>query len=61
MFVLFAAPPEKEVDWRTEALRASTGFLGRVYRFATATPSGAGHGLRAADADRQVLRKLTRP
>jgi len=34
MFVLFAAPPEKEVDWRSKARRASTAS-GRVYRFVT--------------------------
>ncbi len=35
MFVLFAAPPEKEVDWRTEGAEGIYRFLGRVYRFAT--------------------------
>jgi len=59
MFVLFAAPPEKEVDWRTEGAEGIYRFLGRVYRFATRnTPVARAHGLRAADADRQVLRKL---
>src|SRR5208283_5338754 len=58
MFVLFAAPPEKEVDWRTEGAEGIYRFLGRVYRFATRnarpdsalTPSG--------EADRKILRKL---
>ncbi len=35
MFVLFAAPPEKEVDWRAEGAEGLYRFLGRVYRFAT--------------------------
>jgi leucyl-tRNA synthetase len=35
MFVLFAAPPEKEVDWRTEGAEGIYRFLGRVYRFVT--------------------------
>ena len=35
MFVLFAAPPEKEVDWRDEGAEGIYRFLGRVYRFAT--------------------------
>ena len=35
MFVLFAAPPEKEVDWRVEGAEGIYRFLGRVYRFAT--------------------------
>ena len=35
MFVLFAAPPEKEVDWRREGAEGVYRFLGRVYRFVT--------------------------
>src|SRR5207302_8649401 len=35
MFVLFAGPPEKEVDWRAEGAEGIYRFLGRVYRFAT--------------------------
>ena len=42
MFVLFAAPPEKEVDWRVEGAEGIYRFLGRVYRFATRnTPAEA--------------------
>jgi leucyl-tRNA synthetase len=55
MFVLFAAPPEKEVDWRWEGAEGIYRFLSRVYRFATRnTPPEA----RPGDADRKVLRKL---
>ena len=55
MFVLFAAPPEKEVDWRMEGAEGIYRFLGRVYRFATRnTPAEA----RSGDSDRKVLRKL---
>jgi len=56
MFVLFAAPPEKEVDWRREGAEGVYRFLGRVYRFVTrnATPPAG----RTGDADRKVLRKL---
>jgi leucyl-tRNA synthetase len=66
MFVLFAAPPEKEVDWRWEGADGIYRFLGRVYRFATRNVAQA-HGLQAAGAlaegqpgpsDRKVLRKL---
>jgi leucyl-tRNA synthetase len=56
MFVLFAAPPEKEVDWRREGAEGVYRFLGRVYRFVTrntAPPTG-----RTGDSDRKVLRKL---
>jgi leucyl-tRNA synthetase len=56
MFVLFAAPPEKEVDWREEGAEGIYRFLGRVYRFVTrnvgkSTPAPAA-------ADRKILRKL---
>jgi leucyl-tRNA synthetase len=55
MFVLFAAPPEKEVDWRTEGAEGIYRFLGRVYRFATRNAEAeAGSG----ESDRKVLRKL---
>jgi leucyl-tRNA synthetase len=55
MFVLFAAPPEKEVDWRVEGAEGIYRFLGRVYRFATRNLPGE---QRSGDADRKVLRKL---
>ena len=56
MFVLFAAPPEKEVDWRFEGAEGIYRFLGRVYRFAT---RNAGQGQTGPNpADRKVLRKL---
>ena len=56
MFVLFAAPPEKEIDWRTEGAEGIYRFLGRVYRFVTRNvgqPAGA-----PGASDRKVLRKL---
>ena len=57
MFILFAGPPEKEVDWRTEGAEGLYRFLGRVYRFATRNidrkePAAGGA------SDRKVLRKL---
>ncbi|MGA7235698.1 MAG: leucine--tRNA ligase [Bryobacteraceae bacterium] len=56
MFVLFAAPPEKEVDWRTEGAEGIYRFLGRVYRFATRNAGAA--GVAVGESDRKVLRKL---
>src|SRR5664279_3073573 len=56
MFVLFAGPPEKEIDWRNDSAEGIYRFLGRVYRFVTRTVD------RASDvpgaADKKVLRKL---
>jgi len=62
MFVLFAAPPEKEVDWRAEGAEGLYRFLGRVYRFATRNADKVGQaivvcGLPTA-SDKKVLRKL---
>ncbi len=57
MFVLFAAPPEKEVDWRSEGAEGIYRFLGRVYRFATRN-IGRTDFPAPNSADREVLRKL---
>jgi leucyl-tRNA synthetase len=54
MFVLFAGPPEKEVDWTKSGIEGIVRFLGRVYRFATRNIGAAGTG----EADDAVLRKL---
>ena len=57
MFVLFAAPPEKEVDWRFEGAEGIYRFLGRVYRFVTRNAAQAA-GQSTGSSDRKVLRKL---
>jgi leucyl-tRNA synthetase len=60
LFILFAGPPEKEVDWRDERAEGIHRFLGRVYRFATRNVerARAGGDGGAPEADRKVLRKL---
>jgi len=55
LFVLFAAPPEREVDWRFEGADGIYRFLGRAYRFAT---RNAGGGKGDGTSDRKALRKL---
>jgi len=56
MFALFAAPPEKDVDWNDAGVEGIYRFLGRIYRFATRNiPAPAGGD---GSADTQVLRKL---
>jgi leucyl-tRNA synthetase len=55
MFVLVAAPPEKEVDWRWEGAEGIYRFLGRVYRFVT---RNVGQGAAEGASDRKVTRKL---
>jgi leucyl-tRNA synthetase len=58
MFVLFAAPPEKEVDWRSEGAEGLYRFLGRVYRFATRNVGLSGAPAGPGSSDKKVLRKL---
>ncbi len=60
LFVLFAGPPEKEVDWRTEGAEGIYRFLGRVYRFATRNVERARSGSDGGEPEvsRQILRKL---
>ena len=63
MYVLFAAPPEKDLDWNDAGVEGIYRFVTRVYRFAnrhaaamSAPPLTAGAELSAED--RKVLRKL---
>ncbi len=59
VFELFAAPPEKELDWTESGAEGAYRFLGRVYRFVTRNVdrmNGPDAELTAGDKD--VLRKL---
>ena len=60
LFSLFAAPPEKDLDWQDSGVEGMYRFLGRVYRFITRNVSGNGspNGEPSNDADRALLRKL---
>ncbi len=59
IFLLFAGPPEKEIDWTDAGAEGAYRFLGRVYRFFTRNLDRlAASGTPAAEADRQALRKL---
>jgi len=62
MYVLFAAPPEKDLDWNDSSVEGIFRFVTRVYRLvkkftaesASSKPADAG----APAEDRKVLRKL---
>ena len=57
LFELFAAPPEKDMDWTDAGADGAYRFLGRVCRFVTRNADrSAGDG--DAAADRRALRKL---
>jgi leucyl-tRNA synthetase len=58
LFELFAAPPEKDMDWTDAGAEGAYRFLGRVFRFVTRNadrdPSRTGD----PEAGRKALRKL---
>jgi leucyl-tRNA synthetase len=55
LFALFAAPPEKDVDWIDAGVEGVYRFLGRVYRYVTRNADAPGGD---GSADAAVLRKL---
>ena len=60
LFALFAAPPEKDLEWQDLGVEGMYRFLGRVYRFVTRNagqPGTPGVGL-STEADKKALRKL---
>jgi len=57
LFELFAAPPEKEMDWTSAGAEGAYRFLGRVYRFVTRN-AGKAAPSEETPADKKVLRKL---
>jgi len=59
MFVLFAVPPEKEMDWTESGVEGIYRFLGRIYRFATKHVESVRERTGVpGDAEKRVLRKL---
>jgi leucyl-tRNA synthetase len=56
LFVLFAAPPEKDMPWIEASVGGPRKFLERVHRFVTRNLHASGAGDLAAD--RRALRKL---
>ena len=60
MFSLFAAPPDRDLDWQDEGVEGMWRFLNRVHRFVArvADPAAAPSSEPANEADRAALRKL---
>ncbi len=65
LYVLFAGPPERDVDWQDSGIEGIQRFLGRVYRFvirnAGSTSKASGEPLQATSLTpqaRQIQRKL---
>jgi leucyl-tRNA synthetase len=55
LFVLFAAPPERDMEFMESGVEGQFRFLSRLYRFITRNLDSAGG---SGSADRQALRKL---
>ena len=58
LFALFAAPPERDMDWTDAGVEGIYRFLGRVYRFATRNVGQAVSPAHSSSSDPKVLRKL---
>ncbi len=64
MYALFAAPPDRDLDWQEDGVAGISRFLSRVYRYALSTmpraASGRGQALPASltPTEQKLLRKL---
>jgi leucyl-tRNA synthetase len=59
LFSMFAAPPEKDLDWSEQGVEGSHRFIGRVWRLAESLAGpirGADPGPEGLDADARALR-----
>ena len=59
LYVLFAAPPDKDMDWQQTGVEGQYRFLGRVYRFVTRSVDRMRDPVGELTAqDKRALRKL---
>ncbi len=58
LYSLFAAPPDRDLDWQEDGVSGIQRFLGRLYRFVTRHAERKGAKGAQSDADRAALRKL---
>ena len=69
MYTLFAAPPDRDLEWQEEGVAGVSRFLAKVYRLVTKDASdhfrdrasetrGTADDLTRSAADKQILRKL---
>ncbi len=57
MYSLFAAPPDRDLDWQEDGVSGINRFLARVFRFVTRNAEQAG-APEMNEADRSAFRKL---
>jgi leucyl-tRNA synthetase len=60
LYSLFAAPPDRDLDWQDSGIEGIQRFLGRVYRFVVrnSAPQPASSDPAAGPLQRQIERKL---
>ena len=62
MYALFAAPPDRDLDWQEDGVAGVSRFLSRVYRltvkYASAVKASGGERVAPGLAGQKVLRKL---
>ncbi len=60
LYSLFAAPPDRDLDWQEDGVSGIQRFLGRLYRFVTrhAERKSSTRSEERSEADRSALRKL---
>jgi leucyl-tRNA synthetase len=58
LFTLFAAPPEKDMEWDENGVRGQHRFLSRVYRFVTSNVERSRESGDRLEADAKPLRKV---
>ena len=57
MYALFAAPPDRDLEWQEEGVAGISRFLAKVYRLVTKYAQFQGDA-QSTSTDRQLLRKL---
>ncbi len=63
MYALFAAPPDRDLEWQEEGVAGISRFLGRVYRLTTkyaelTRESGVARAANRTEIDQALLRRL---
>ena len=58
VYSLFAAPPDRDLDWQEDGVSGIQRFLARLYRFVTRHGDRQGSTNERSEADRAALRKL---
>jgi leucyl-tRNA synthetase len=61
MYALFAAPPDRDLEWQEDGVAGISRFLAKVYRLSMKYKDVSAHGVSTAElteADKALLRKL---